>query len=212
MTDKKMYTARKNIIFINGNTTINHRIRVKLGLSCDQYVFLWFIKEHNEKNPGERMLNKRVHSATGFHPDDFKRLYSSLIEPDFISKRGAMLEVVDKYEIKTTSIFNRPFEMLGDFDAFWKIGPVGNRAAAKKHYLKSCKIIDHEELAEHYRKYIAHCEKTGGYKKHTSSWLNPAFRYWEDILIDEKAEQEKKKQKQNEGEISYDFKQTQTKH
>ena len=165
----------KNNEFVFGKTTIDHKIRVNLNLSCDEYVFMEYMK-YWQDNKVERITQGLLWRYTGIKPLEAEIIINSL-------KEKKLLYRDEKTKVVTTSQdWDDQFNAANDFKKFWEIAQKGNRERARKYYLKCIKIISHEELSACYKKYVENCDLTGTFRQHTSTWLNPKNKEWENVL------------------------------
>lgn len=179
---------------ITGKTVIDHKKRVKLTLSCDEFVLAQAI----EDIVGDLAFNtvkgyENVYKMTGFTNIEYRSIGSILIQKG-IFKRLAdnNVRLVSPWEADTSS--------QKDFDEFWdEYGKVGNKKAAKKSFLKALKVTDLDHLKERWKAYKAHLEESGQSQLHMSTWLNPDNERWNDEY---KSSSVKKIAKANEQETS----------
>lgn len=110
---------------ITGISTINHGIRVKLGLSCSEYVFLDHLARRQEKN--EQTDSLTVFINTGFSPENQKTIIKSLLDKKYLDF------VKDKYQV-TSKWFEGMDNIERDFElTMWtKDGRVTWTGAKKK--------------------------------------------------------------------------------
>jgi len=166
--------SKSNFYNVNGQTFIDHKLRLHLGLSNDEYVFLQFIKSYQDVST-KRITYGTLWMATGIDPTDVPPLWKSC-------KEKGMVYLHESGIVTTTQKFDDCFDIKTNFISFWQIAPKGNRHDAHKMYQKAIKVTSHDNLCECYRRYIKWCDETKTFKKNTSSWLNPASKYWEDKL------------------------------
>ena len=190
MDYKKYKTFEKeNHTHVFGKTIMNHGIRVKLGLTCIEYVLLDFIKGWQDKND-KRIRYSDLWIFTGIAPEHIPDLWKNLIAKE-------MVYYDDETGLVTTdSKFDECFNKDNDFQDFWEhygrvldndknytlIGNIGNRQMAMKNYRKAIKVITPAELKQKAREYTDYCVASTRYIQHASTWLNPVNRKWEDIL------------------------------
>lgn len=73
------------------NTTINHKVRIALGLSCDQYVFLDFIsqKKGNKYSDFEKNI--------GYPKEMVQSIFQSLKDSGLIDCTGNKISITQKW-------------------------------------------------------------------------------------------------------------------
>lgn len=200
--DYKKYNTfvKHNGRFVFGKTIMDHKIRIKLGLTCIEYVLLDFIKTWQDKGD-KRIRYNELWIFTGIAPEHIPELWKNLL-----AKNMVYYDEETKL-VTTASAFDECFNKDNDFQDFWEhygrildannnyelIGNVGNRPMALKNYRKAIKNISPEELKAKMRLYIEHCYKEKKYIQHASTWLNPMNRKWEDVLVSSSYVQPKEK-------------------
>lgn len=183
---KFISTKRQPIGSIVGKTIIIHNIRHKLKISCDEYVLLDYLYTREQRKPGQRITYGSLAHHTGFAESDLIILWPLLKE------RGLVARCEKTKNVRTTEKWNDLFLMEKEsFEIFWTvygrieskaIGSIGNKAKASEMYKKALKIADAETLLESAKTYTKYCHETGTFIKNCSSWLNPTYQYWDDIL------------------------------
>ena len=189
METRKPYivkNVKQNIGIVFGVTTINHKIRLQLGISNDEYVFLDFLRYVQSKRK-ERITWIKLWKMTGVDPTDLPPLWRSLKEKGLVYRHESGV-------VTTSQKWDDMFSSKVNFDEFWALFPKGNKESAKEMYSRAVRVKDHKSLCEAYKQYIAWCDETNTFKKNTSSWLNPKFKYWEDNLTIAKKEENGAKQ------------------
>lgn len=183
------YTKYKTFEKANGQhvfgiTIMRHDIRIKLGLTCIEYVLLDFIKTWQDKND-TRILHRDLWIYTGIAPEHIPELWKNLIDKDMVyydEETGL---------VTTASAFDQCFNKDSDFQDFWEnygrinhelIGPIGNRQIAAKVYRKTIKNLTPAALKEKARLYTEYCQREKKYILHASTWLNPMIRRYDDEL------------------------------
>ena len=96
---------------ITGGSTINHEIRVKLQLTCSEYVLIDHM--HRKELKGEMADTLSVYISTGFTEQNQELLIKSLIVKGFV-------RIEQGQNIKLTSMWEDAFPNLDrEFDLFW---------------------------------------------------------------------------------------------
>lgn len=101
---------------ITGSTTINHEIRVKLGLNCSEYCILDHLSRKEDK--GELADTLSVYIHTGFLEDDQERLLKGLMVKAMvvivsgIDGRGQEIKISQKW-------FDAFPDIDKEFEEFW---------------------------------------------------------------------------------------------
>ena len=170
VTSKKSYGAG-----VRGQTTILHKLRCSLGLTCDQYVLAEFIyswrQEHNKSATTED-----IHRRTGFSLDEAMNLAEFLNEDGIIVKDKTGRWVA-------TDRWNSKFRFDDDFEEFWNIWKKkGNKKRAKQRYIKVRKMISKGELHGQAEKVVAAISDLR-YLMNAEKWLDPEFEHWKDEII-----------------------------
>jgi hypothetical protein len=159
---------------INGKTHIIHKIRAKLQLTTALYCVVDCIYEFNSKFSEKQCTAEYISEYLGVPQKGVDLMLHELKEKGFVSF-GKRLE--------TTSIWNNEFNNVNiedDFEEFWKLFNNGNKQKAKIAYLKARKLVEKDILYDAAKAYKEKCTVTGTFLMHTSSWLNPQYKYWED--------------------------------
>lgn len=169
------FKSYRNNAYVFGKSTIDQNIRVRHNLTCEEYVFLDFLKTFQDLKD-TRVTQSYVWIYTGIRPLELEPLMKQL------QKKGYIYKDTESGVVTTSQIWDDEFETKGKFLEFWTIAPKGNKNRAKTAYFKSIKIITPEELTVLYRKYVKWCDTTGTFRMHTSTWLNPIDRNWENQL------------------------------
>jgi len=182
MEKRKPYIVKdvkQNRYIVFGTSLINHKIRLELEISNDEYVFLDFLKYMQDQS-----INKitwgDLWRKIGLDHRDLPPIWRSLKEKGLVYRHESGI-------VTTSQKWDDMFSAKINFDELWSIYPKGNKQQAREMYKRAIRIQEHTALVEAYKKYVDWCEATDTFRKNTSSWLNPKFRYWEDDLkIDKK--------------------------
>ncbi len=179
----------ENFVHVYGKTILCHDIRVRLGLTCLEYVFLDFIKIMQDQSD-KRIVYQDLWKITGISPEHVPDLWKSLIKKKMVRYDKELKVVV------TEDVWNTCFDRDNEFQDFWEnygrikdnegkyslIGPIGNRALAFRMFKKTVKNLSPEELKEKARAYTDYCFKNERLILHASTWLNPMMRRYNDEL------------------------------
>jgi len=169
-----IFSKSTNNRFVVGSSIINHKIRVKLNLTNDEYILADFIKQWQDKHT-TRITYGDLWKATGLEPNILPIIWKGLKEKNIVYRHETGI-------VTTTTVWDSEFDVLSQFEDFWLIAPKGNKASARKMYERAIKVVTHETLCEKYKVYTKWCNDTDTFKKDTSSWLNPQYQYWNDDL------------------------------
>ena len=171
---------------IHGSTVINHKIRVKLDLTCSEYVVLEYLYERNTVGKKTTVYGEMndLWKALGMRSDSFAEHVVDLIDLGYIEESNGII-VTEKW-IKE---FQDPH---GGFGEFWKVyGKVGNKENARKMFLKAIKEVTFDHLIIRHAEYVKHLKNTPWKgKMHCSTWLNPSFKRFDDDYAVEEREEE----------------------
>lgn len=192
-----------------GKSVINHRARLELCLTMTEYVFLQFIADWfgsmNKKEPITEYILCRYTGIRG--PIKIKSVIQRCKNKKMLIKKEIKTSEGTLNVMYPAEKWFKAFESLNRFEEFWqmRVGDkpthLGNKAGALKMYNRATKYIDHNELCKKFKEYVLWCRESGTFQKHTSTWLNPEFKYWNDIL----PKVEKKENKNNKEEIIHEI-------
>jgi len=130
---------------IIGSTTINHEARVRLGLTCSEYVLLEHL--HHAKEKHDRGNPESIYLNTGFVMNEVEALMRNLMQKGFVAivsgvGSGIAASNTAGPEFMLSTKWNDGFaDIEKEFDQFfWKIdGKVqwtGTRKKALEYYIK----------------------------------------------------------------------------
>ena len=175
---------------ITGFSTINHNLRVKLGLNCSEYIIIDYV--HNRNLAGKPADIQHCKVRTGFGQHEQEYILNSLIKKGFIlppSEGATRFAVSGKWREALSNIedeFEKSFWVIFDKEKrrFIPCWP-GSKSQAKKNYAKVRKSYTHEFLLQkrsEYFEYLDACHKTGfiRQKMMASVFLGPQERFLED--------------------------------
>lgn len=176
---------------VSGKSTIDHRIRTKLALTMEEYVFLQFLTTwFDDKKSNKPITEAILFANTGIKGTaDIKRIISECKIKKMIEKKEIKSESGTLSVMYPTKVWFMQFETQDKFEEFWLLKDKnkvsihkGNKASAQAMYKKALKVIDAKTIKQKFLAYVDWCNKSGTFQKHTSSWLNPTFKYWDDEL------------------------------
>ena len=184
------FTATKNAFAgIHGSTIINHKIRVKLDVTCSEYCILEHIYNLNKQGIKVTAYGEidTLWESLGMRPTNFAEYVTDLIDLKYIEEANGLVVTEKWYKEFTTAYEER-------FEEFWNVyGIIGNKEQARKMFLKAVKEDTYDHLIQRHAIYVGHlktCNWKG--KMHCSTWLNPiSKRYNDDFQAEEKEEENK---------------------
>jgi len=172
--------------------TINNRIRVKLGITMEEFCVCQAIEELRAKS---KPLGKYIlYKETSVPEEQINDMVNKLVAIGLLEKLDSKVYVSVKW--KTEFSLDKEFDNNDDMDpGLWQIfRRRGNKAAALSMYKKAVKTVPIDTLKKAAVNYITAKEEEGAEFKHImhlSSWLNPQFRHWEDEIQTGKIEKQK---------------------
>lgn len=138
-----MKQQSKNPI-VQGTTTINHAMRVDLGLNCSEFVLADCI--YDKMSRGLDVSYTSIHRKTGLTADEQEILFARLISKDILAGN-----LKDKISIAFTSkwmVFNESIEL--DFEEFWTMLSDPKDPKSKKknawHGSKPKALVEYQRL------------------------------------------------------------------
>ncbi|MAH51481.1 hypothetical protein CMI37_37040 [Candidatus Pacearchaeota archaeon] len=175
--------VKKENAGIHGSTVINHHIRAKLDVTAMEYVVLEYVYNRMKEGKKTSIYGEvdDLWKAIGIRPEAFSDYIADLMDLKFIEENNG-IAVTDKW-------INEFADANEDkFEEFWEAyGKVGNKENARKMFLKTIKETTYKHLLIRHADYVKHLSNvTWKGKMHCSTWLNPAFKRYED---DYKAEE-----------------------
>lgn len=160
---------------ITGKTIVDHRTRVEMRLSLEEYVLLDFIHTFNQAGPGT-ITFADYYRETGIIKHDVTEIFKKLKERKLMvwNEKDKRVDVSDEWKMH--------FNAGGSIERLWKILPKGNKPTAKARLPKVLKMISMDELASKLTAYVQHCDANNIFKKGLDVWLNPQKSHWDDPL------------------------------
>lgn len=168
---RKVERSEENIQKVTGTTSVNHKIRVRLGLSLREYVLLDFLTKWHFKNK-EAVTYGDIWKATGIYIRFVDRMYQRL------KGKGLLFKDVDG-KVKTTELWNGSFSNSEDFEELWKIMHTGTKNVAKSAFDKAVKVDSFENIKNGLVEYVKFKEEIGQFPVHLSTFLNYKNKIWE---------------------------------
>lgn len=162
---------------IKGYSTINHRLRVELGLNMSEYAVAIYLYESNLQG---------TFTANEIPKDTWKKLGLRDIVPIIATlvKKGILI-----YPGEDNVVFNKiwteKFNLDDQFDKLFKLFlHKGNKEGAKKKLAECLKIAPFDVIYSGAEKYMKPKSKETSERhfiKALEAWLNPKLRHWEDV-------------------------------
>lgn len=160
---------------IKGYSTINHRLRVELGLNMTEYavaIYLW-------DNYQNSQLSEAYNSI-----ESWKKLGLRDIQPitQALTNKGILTVGTG---ITFTTKWAEKFNIDDQFDKLFKLFlHKGNKQDAKKKLEACLKIAPFDVIYSGAEKYMKPKSKETSERhfiKSLEAWLNPKLRHWEDV-------------------------------
>lgn len=183
------YNSKNSHAGVYGKTIIDHRLRIKMGISCNDYVVMDFIMSlFQEKKKGfstdahQEQLNK----AIGCYPEDIYPILKKMVDKQFLTVSKCGYLTTNKWD----QHFNRKLEE--EFESLWKkYGNKGTKARAKKYYITLSKEgITYEHIDGRIDIYLKFLEITKRFQMHFSSFLSPGDKPFDNEEYQEIVEQQ----------------------
>jgi len=152
---------------IIGTSLVNHKKRIKLSLTVDQYITMLFIDESYQR---KRLINEdMVYKHLGY------RMVEFTVHCHFLRKHGYLN--YNAY-IPTLSWTKEFKDATTKFEEFWKILNTGNKQKAKDAYNK-CLVagIDEDRIIAGAKSYSKNKPDYQSFM-HASSFLNHRNEEW----------------------------------
>lgn len=166
------FTAGNRIQGVRGTSIINNCIRVKLGLSMEEYAVLDAIQ--SIKTSKKPIRFDEIFLRTGIPHALIVDELRELQDRKFIEKKEGKIILCAKW--------NNEFDVTLQFAEFWEaFQKRGNKNEALKNYRKAIQIVSPDELLEKAKLYVSTVSEWK-FLKHASVWLNPTNRHWEDAI------------------------------
>lgn len=180
---------------ITGSTTINHAVRVKLGITADEYCFMMYLEER--KNKSREFDLSHCFSIIGYNANMAKLMYHGLVQHGFLGlfKPGEVPKLTERWG----QAFNVDFE----FNQFWTVNLPdgkkrtawpGSKEATRKLFDKVRKQYSLEYILrqrDHYFKFLILTKKYRNFDRMKMGgpvWLGPDKHYetdwkseWEEL-------------------------------
>jgi len=156
------------------SSVVNHKIRCLLDLTCDQYVVANFIHHWRRTRGKQPAFSKDIKRNTGF---DLPEFFETLKSMD-----GDVVKQDENKKWSTTDRWDQYFNFEQDFEEFWEIWKKrGNRAKSLEVYLRAREVVGKEDLHTAAKRKVATVDELK-YLPHATTWLNPKYKSWEEVL------------------------------
>ena len=167
----------KTHIGVIGFSVIDHRIRMKLKLSIIDYVILDAIAQITVVDNFKFSGLDKLRAITGIDPHELQPIVSNLIQKDLLVKN-------EKYMYIPCPLFLNAVGYDQMFEYLWRMfknkGSLGNKAIAKKAYVKAIKVSPLKEIVQGAQNYWTSKAEDSEFKIHLSTFLNPENKMWLD--------------------------------
>jgi hypothetical protein len=201
MIDKSVLIAKDKTVkpyYVLGISIINHRVRLKLNLSLSEYVFIDYIKKHQD-DKDTRITYADIFGNTGLKPSEIPDLWKSLKEKKLVYRHETGI-------VTTTPLWDDHFMQKDNFHTFWNLNVYGNRNKAFVQFERCIKLVSFDVLVSKYKDYLKWCDETDTFKMMASTWLNPKLKHWEDVLPEkQKRNQKPIEQSTDKKTLDYEF-------
>ena len=176
----KVVSTPKSAAGILGTSIINHKIRVKLGLTLNEYCVLDFLYS--------RMIAKKPVLSIAKESDalwkDLGVRPFNIVDNVLCLGEKDLIEENKKGEIIPTQLWIDEFEKgwEKEFTTLWDTyGHIGNESEAKARYKLVRKITTLDHLLKRHQVYQKHLdERDWKQKMQLTVWLNPKKMKWDD--------------------------------
>lgn len=151
---------------ITGKSYVDHSIRVKLGLNCNEFIVMQFLEEKKS------IVSKDVvYSSIGMSMNEFNSYILSLNFKGYLKN----------HEI--TELWNKAFAVdMNEFNQLWKLfNKKGNKETALSRFKQVIKRITFEELflrAQTYQTNVSH--RSLEHRLGLDTYLTPDKKRWMD--------------------------------
>ena len=167
----------KTHIGVTGYSVIDHRIRMKLKLDIIDYIILDAIAQITVVDNFKFSGLDKLRAITGIEPHELQPMITNLIHTNWLIKN-------DKYMYIPCPLFLNSVGYDQMFEYLWRMfknkGSLGNKAAAKKNYVKAIKVSPIKEIVQGAQNYWASKTEDTEFKIHLSTFLNPENKMWLD--------------------------------
>jgi len=171
--------AANKYIGVTGTSVINHRSRMKLGLSCDQYVMMQFIDQNADKKDHYQIKEEPIWRDTGFTFEEAVILIQKLCFKKYITLLGSEYQITKLWRVmnpKQDDIFENIWVLLKR---------KGNKKKALDNYKKALENISATELLDKAKKYAQHHQEEETpfrFLHNVENWLNPQVEIYNEII------------------------------
>jgi len=160
-------------VLVKGISCIDHKKRIKLGLTCDEYVIL-------ETVDSLVLLGKKAYVAT--IEKEIGKIEDQLVFAK-LNEMGLLLMQNGSYVCGLP--WRAQFPHDDCFETLWKLfhvaGAKGNKKKALEAYKKAIKTDTMKNITTGAKAYIANkISSQSPFIMHLSSFLSPEYQYWRD--------------------------------
>lgn len=165
---------------VYGTSTINHTIRTKCKLSCDEMVVMLYLSKFDEVKKRPFTINDIDHMerSIGFNLNDFKFIVKDLKGKGFCTAKNNQLYITKRFEEIANPEIDEQFEQLWN-EYNYKV----NRNGAISMFKRTVKVVKFDYLLRKLKLYERHLSLPRNRdlsKMHLSTWLNPDNRRFDD--------------------------------
>ncbi len=160
---------------IEGFSAIDHRIRIALKITNDEYVMADLIYQFNRRHSVGYVSYAKYYSTIGFLPEQIISTGSSL------KLKGIIDRDAKKNRYITTASWNIHFDEDVQFAKLWSINNRGTKQLAKENFLKMRKMIGFNALVIKLQEYMDSVSDPK-YVLKLQKWLDPKYKRWEDEI------------------------------
>ena len=177
---------------IYGTSTINHKVRIKCNLTCDEIVVLMYLikfRESRKKNFSAKETD-HLEKDIGFSLKEAAPVIRSLKSKGFCTSENKVVFLTDKISEITGDVENQFNELWEKYN--YKI----NKSGALSMFTRAIAIVDLKYLykkLEVYNQWLDLPKNKGLAKMHLSTWLNPDNRRFDDEYIIPKTNEDEDK-------------------
>jgi hypothetical protein len=176
----KKYVAQNSSAGVHGRTIINHKVRSKVNISCNEYVIMDFIMNlfFECKKPFDpKTHEEKLYKAIGCYFYQIEVPIQGLITKGLLSCEEGLYLTTEKWD----QHFNH-VDVETEFAELWnKYGAKGNRKTALNYYRTLKKEgVTYEHIDAQMDIYLEFIKLTDTYIMHLSSFLSPGFKKYDD--------------------------------
>ncbi len=151
-------------------TSIDHKIRIKLLLTMEEYCVLDFLCDRKELTKYSDYENN-----LGINKGQVGVILASLKKKQMIQQRASG-------EIVVCDLWKNQFKKIDFIDILWNIHMAGSKQKARQRLPAVLKKIGLDELKKKLEQYVKACNDSGSYAKNLDAYLNPKSEHWNDPI------------------------------